>query len=156
MSAAAFVALLFRCGLVLLFLPFSALDKMFNFRGATRQAEEMFPRPLSHIAVLVGFGVEVFASLGIVTGTADRAAAVVLAAYCVATALLFKRFWAAGDFWSAPNGKGRALFWDFVKNVSLGAGVMLIAIGPDGSGLVPFLAHPFASSHPYAAAKDIP
>ena len=156
MNDAAIAALLVRCGLVVLFLPFSALDKLGGFRGAVGQAHEVFPRPLAIAAIVVGFFIEVTTALGIVTGIADRAAAIVLAGYCVATAVLFKRFWAAGDLWSSSDGKGRTLFWDFAKNLSLAAGVVLIAIGPDGSGLAPFLAHPFASSHPYAAAKEAP
>ena len=72
------------------------------------------------------------------------------------TALLYKRFWAQGDFWADPGGKGRGLFWDFLKNLSLGAGFLLIVVGTDGSGLAPFLAHPFASSHPYRSVMSDP
>lgn len=147
---AGYVALVVRFGLVLLFLPFSALDKVLGFNHAVRQAQQMFSsRPTAVAMILVGLGVEIFCSLGIVTGIADRASAFVIAGYCAATAVLFKRFWAQGDFWSDPDGKGRSLFWDFLKNLSLGAGFLLIVVGADGSGLAPFLAHPFASSHPY-------
>jgi putative oxidoreductase len=151
MSTAALAALIVRCGLVLLFLPFSALDKVLNFGGAVKQAREIFrPRTLGIAVILIGLAIEVFMSLGIVTGIADRAAALVMAAYCASTAILFKRFWEPGDFWSNAAGKGRALFWDCLKNLSLGAGFLLITIGADGSGLAPFLAHPLASSHPYS------
>ena len=144
------VALVVRFGLVLLFLPFSALDKVLGFNHAVRQAQQMFnSRPAAVAMILVGLGVEIFCSLGIVTGIADRASAFLIAGYCAATAVLFKRFWAQGDFWSDPDGKGRSLFWDFLKNLSLGAGFLLIVVGTDGSGLAPFLAHPFSSSHPY-------
>lgn len=144
------VALIVRFGLVLLFLPFSALDKVLGFNHAVRQAQQMFSsRPTAVAMILIGLGVEIFCSLGIVTGIADRASAFLIAGYCAATAVLFKRFWAQGDFWSDPDGKGRTLFWDFLKNLSLGAGFLLIVVGADGSGLAPFLAHPFASSHPY-------
>ncbi|MFZ2104293.1 MAG: DoxX family protein [Roseiarcus sp.] len=147
---AGYVALVVRFGLVLLFLPFSALDKVLGFNHAVRQAQQMFSsRPTAVAMILVGLGVEIFCSLGIVTGIADRASAFVIAGYCAATAVLFKRFWAQGDFWSDPDGKGRSLFWDFLKNLSLGAGFLLIVVGADGSGLAPFLAHPFAASHPY-------
>jgi putative oxidoreductase len=37
----------------------------------------------------------------------------------------------------------------FFKNLSLGAGFLLIVVGLDGSGLGPFLAHPLASTQPY-------
>jgi putative oxidoreductase len=144
------VALVVRFGLVLLFLPFSALDKILGFNHAVRQVQQLFSsRPTAVAMILVGLGVEIFCSLGIVTGIADRASAFLIAGYCAATAVLFKRFWAQGDFWSDPDGKGRSLFWDFLKNLSLGAGFLLIVVGADGSGLAPFLAHPFSSSHPY-------
>ena len=149
MSSAAVAALVVRCGLVLLFLPFSALDKLLNFEGAVHQASETFSwRPLAILAIVCG--------LGIVTGIADRACALVMAGYCAITAILWKRFWAQGDFWSDAGGKGRTLFWDFLKNFSLGAGFLLVTMGADGSGLGPFLAHPFASSHPYAAPQEKP
>jgi putative oxidoreductase len=152
MSSAAIVALIVRYGLVMLFLPFSALDKIIGFNGAVKQAQEVFrPRALATLVLMCGLGIEVIMSLGVVTGFADRLAALIIAAYCAATAILFKRFWAQGDFWSADDGKGRALFWDFLKNLSLGAGFLLIVIGTDGSGLWPFLEHPLASSHPYSA-----
>lgn len=151
MSTAAVVALVVRYGLVMLFLPFSALDKVLNFKGAVTQAQEVFkPRVLATLVLMCGFGIEVIMSLGIVTGIADRLAALIMAGYCVATAILYKRFWAQGDFWVRGDSKGRTLFWDFLKNFSLGAGFLLIVIGTDGSGLRPFLSHPLASSHPYA------
>jgi putative oxidoreductase len=156
-SSAAAAALVVRCGLVLLFLPFSALDKALNFKGAVRQASETFSwRPLAILAILCGLGIEIFMSIGIVTGIADRACALVMAGYCAVTAVLWKCFWAQGDFWSDPGGRGRTLFWDFLKNLSLGAGFLLLTVGTDGSGLAVFLAHPLASSHPYAARLEKP
>lgn len=157
MNSAAAAAFVVRCGLVLLFLPFSALDKVLNFQGAVRQASETFSwRPLAILAILCGLGIEVFMSVGIVTGIADRACAFVMAGYCAATAILWKRFWAQGDFWSDPGGRGRTLFWDFLKNLSLGAGFLLLTVGTDGSGLAVFLAHPLASSHPYSVSVEKP
>jgi putative oxidoreductase len=152
MSTAAIVALIVRYVLVMLFLPFSALDKVLGFEGAVKQAQEVFkPRALATLVLLCGLAIEVIASLGVVTGVADRLAALVLAAYCAATAVLYKRCWQPGDFWASGDSKARGLFWDFLKNFSLGAGFLLIVVGTSGSGLLPFLAHPLASSHPYAA-----
>ena len=54
-----------------------------------------------------------------------------------------------GDFWANPDGKGRTLFWDFLKNLSLGAGFLLLVVGTDGSGLAAFLHDPLASTQPY-------
>ncbi len=153
MSTPAVVALIVRYLLVMLFLPFSALDKIVGFQGAVKQAQEVFrPRAVAALVLLCGLAVEVIMSLGVVTGVADRLAALILAAYCAATAVLYKRFWAPGDFWAAGDSNGRNLFWDFLKNLSLGAGFLLIVFGTNGSGLRPFLAHPLASSHPYASA----
>ena len=142
--------LLVRCGLVVLFLPFSALDKIFNFTGAVGQAGETFSwRPLAAAAIVAGLGIEIFMSLGIVLGIADRLCALVMGGYCAVTAVLWKRFWAQGDFWAGPASKGRGLFWDFLKNLSLGAGFLLITIGPAGNGLNHLLQHPFESTYPY-------
>ena len=150
MTAAAIVALVVRYGMVLLFLPFSAADKLFGFDHAVGQAQQVFrPRGLAAAMIVVGLFVEIVCTLGVVTGIADRAAAFVIAGYCAVTAILYKRFWTPGDFWSAPDGKARGLFWDFLKNLSLGAGFLLLVVGTDGAGLAPFIHAPFASSHPY-------
>ena len=139
----------------MLFLPFSALDKIIGFEGAVKQAQEVFAsRRLAAMVLICGMAIEIFMSLGVVTGIADRACALIIAGYCAATAVLFKRFWAQGDFWAAGESKGRTLFWDFLKNLALGAGFLLILVGTNGSGLRPFLTHPLASSHPYSTAQE--
>lgn len=156
MTSASIVAIIVRYGIVMLFLPFSALDKVLNFNGAVSQAQEVFkPRSLATAVLLCGLCVEIFASLGVVTGIADRFCALLIAGYCAATAILYKQFWAPGDFWAKGDSKGRGLFWDFLKNLSLGAGFLLLVVGTDGSALSSFVAHPFASSHPYATARHI-
>ena len=149
------VALAIRVVLVLLFFPFSALDKIFNFQGALNQAREAVSNR-NAAAVLVGAGlfVEVFMSLGVVTGIADRLCAFVLAGYCAVTALLWKQFWKPGDFWSSAAGKGRTLFWDFLKNFALAAGFLLITFGTDASSIKRFFGNPTLSSHPYRVVQD--
>lgn len=145
------VAIAVRYLLVVLFFPFSAIDKTFNFEGAVGQAQEVFrPRLLAAAVILTGLTIEIVMPLGILSGCADRLAAVVMAAYCAATAVLFKRFWQPGDFWRRGQSKGRDLFWDFLKNFSLAGGFLLITVGLHGGGLPAFFAHPFASTHPYA------
>src|SRR5664279_3167693 len=140
MTTAACAALVVRYGLVLLFLPFSALDKTFGFNHAVRQAQQIFSaRPVAIAMILCGLAIEIVCTLGVVTGIADRASAFVIAVYCAVTAVLYKQFWAQGDFWSDPDGTGRTLLWDFLKNLSLGAGFLLIVVGTDGTGLAPFL-----------------
>ena len=157
MTTSDIAVLVVRSGLVLLFFPFSALDKIFGFRHAVAQAQKVFkPRALATFVLLCGLAIEVFMSLGVITGIADRACALVIAGYCAASAVLYKQFWAQGDFWADPDGKGRGLFWDFLKNLSLGAGFLLIVVGPNGHGLKQFVDHPFASSQPYAAGGVTP
>jgi putative oxidoreductase len=139
-----------RIVLILLFLPFSALDKIFNFSGAVAQAREVVQsKTLAAALIVAGLAVEIFMSLGVVTGVADRVCALVLAGYCGATALLWKQFWKPGDFWASPAGQGRTLFWDFLKNFALGAGFLLITFGTDARSVRLFLTNPLASSQPY-------
>jgi putative oxidoreductase len=149
------LTLTIRVVLVLLFLPFSALDKLLNFKGAVAQAREVTPsRPVAAGLIVAGLCVELFMSLGVVTGIADRASAFVLAGYCAVTALLWKQFWKPGDFWTSNTGQGRTLFWDFLKNFALGAGFLLITFGTDAPSAAQFIAHPMASSHPYRGTAE--
>jgi putative oxidoreductase len=145
------VVLAVRYLLVVAFFPFSALDKILNFRGAVGQAREITPSDgAAKLLILAGLCVEVVMPLGILTGVADRLAALVMAGYCIVTALLWKRFWMPGDFWRAGESKARGLFWDFLKNFSLAGGFLLITFGTGVGGVGEFLANPFASSQPYA------
>jgi putative oxidoreductase len=146
--AAMLATLAVRYLLVMLFFPFSMLEKIINFRGAVSQARQIAPNRLAVLLILAGIAVELLMPLAILTGTADRAAGLVMAGYCMVTALLWKQFWTQGDFWRAGNSRGRDLFWDFLKNFSLAGGFLLLVAGAHGT-LAGFLAHPLASSHPY-------
>jgi putative oxidoreductase len=147
-AIAAFAA---RALLVLLFLPFSAMDKIINFKQAVGQAAEATPdRFLATSMIFAGLGVEVVMSSAILTGIADRMAALILAFYCIVTALLWKQFWKAPDFRLRGNSRGRDTFWDFLKNLALAGGFLALAFGSSSAGLRSFLARPLASSHPYA------
>ncbi len=155
MSYAFVVAVAVRVLLVLLFLPFSALDKLLNFRAAVAQAHEaVASERLAGLLIVAGLAVEIIMPLGILTGIADRLAAFVLAGYCCVTALLWKQFWATGDFWAGPQSRGRTLLWDFLKNFSLAGGFLLLTFGLTSGAVPAFLANPLASSHPYAMAGD--
>jgi putative oxidoreductase len=143
-------ALAARVLLVLLFLPFSSLDKILNFRQAVDQAAEAAPsRSLAAVLIFAGLGVEVFMSLAVLTGIADRLAALVLAVYCVVTALLWKQFWKTPDFRLRGASHGRDLFWDFLKNLALGGGFLALSFGAGADGFERLVLHPLASSHPY-------
>jgi putative oxidoreductase len=151
------IAAAIRLGMVLLFLPFSALDKILNFRGAVGQAREAVTNPrVATGLIIAGLFVEIFMSLGVLTGVADRACAFVLAGYCGVTALLWKQFWKPGDFWTSNTGQGRTLFWDFFKNLALGAGFLLITFGTTAASVDRFFAHPLWSSHPYSVTQERP
>jgi putative oxidoreductase len=140
-----------RCLLVGLFLPFSALDKILNFRAAIQQSSQVVPdRMLATILIACGFGIEVFMSAAILAGVADRLAALVLAGYCVVTALLWKQFWKAPDFRLRGKSNGREVFWDFLKNLALAGGFLLLAFGTDAAGVQRFMHNPLTSSKPYA------
>ncbi len=145
------VTFLMRLTLCILFLPFSAIDKTVNFKGAEKQAAEI-STGLAPALIGVGLFVEIVMPLGILTGVADRLAALILGGYCGVTALLWKQFWRPGDFWS--GGKGRDLFWDFLKNFALGAGFLFVTFGTGPADVGSFLGHPFSSSHPYTAPVE--
>ena len=148
------IAAAVRIALVLLFLPFSALDKVFNFNDAVRQARDVTGNPLLAKAFIVaGLSVEVFMSLGVVSGVHDRLCALVLAGYCAATALLWKQFWTPGDFWSDNAGRARGLFWDFLKNFALAGGFLLITFGTGARSVHDFLEDPLSSTNPYVSAS---
>lgn len=139
-----------RCFLVLLFLPFSALDKVLNFDAAVTQARQTFHvRWLSIIAIGAGFAVELLMSLAVLCGRYDRFAALILAAYCIVTALLWKQFWTRSDFRLKGASQGRETFWDFLKNIAVAGGFLLLAFGTTPAELHRFLANPLVSSHPY-------
>ena len=147
------VAFVVRCLLVALFLPFSALDKIWNFGQAVDQAEEAIPnRKLATMLIVCGFVVEIVMSAAILAGFWDRLAALILAAYCLATALLWKRFWNEPDFLLKGARAHRTLYWDFLKNLALAGGFLLLTFGSDAAGVRRFFAHPLASSHPYEIA----
>jgi putative oxidoreductase len=150
------VILAVRAGLVVLFLPASALDKTLNFRGAVTQASELFAaRPAAVAMIVIGLFIEITMPLAILTGTADRLAAFVMAGYCAMTAILFKRFWQPGDFWRGGDSRGRGLFWDFLKNFSLASGFLLITVGLNGTDWRRFVQHPLGSTHPYSHGETI-
>lgn len=140
-----------RLALVLLFLPFSALDKIMDLPGAIAQAEQdVSSRRLAMVLIGGGLFIEVVMSAGVLTGIADRAAALVLASYCTATALFWKQFWRPGDFWVGDKSRGRALFWDFWKNIAVAGGFLLITFGTSAATVGQFFANPLSSTHPYA------
>jgi len=155
MTASIALTVALRYLLVALFLPFSALDKILNFKGAIAQAREVVPfEPLARMLILGGLGIEIVMPLAILTGYGDRLAAIIMAAYCSVTALLWKRFWKPGDFWHPGASRARDLFWDFLKNFAVAAGFLLIALGTTARTVQPVLDRPVLSTHPYATSAS--
>ena len=150
-----YIEIVVRCMLVALFLPFSALDKILNFKQAVGQASEAAAnRGLATALIMAGLCIEIGTSTAILTGVADRLAALVLAGYCVLTALLWKQFWKKPDFKLQGASRGRATFWDFLKNLALAGGFLLLAFGSTAASVRAFLDAPLASSHPYSTPQD--
>lgn len=120
-----------RVCLVVIF-PFSALDKITNWNAALEQANSGF-LPGGPVLLILAMIVEIVTPICIVTGWYDGIAAIVLAGYCVVTAVLYHNFWAYPGFW-APGSPGRPHLWDFLKNFGLVGGLLLLVLG---SPLVP-------------------
>jgi len=139
-----------RLLLVLLFFPFSAMDKVLNFRAAVAQAGETTSNQgVAKALIFAGLSVEIFMSLGVLTGIADRFAAFILAGYCIVTALLWKQFWRQPDFSLRGKSAGREVFWDFLKNLAVAGGFLMLAFGTDAASISQFIHAPFSSTHPY-------
>ena len=140
-------ALVARVCLVILF-PFSALDKIFNWNGALKQANSGI-LPGGPVLLILAMGCEIITPVLIVTGWHDRAAAFVLAGYCAVTALLYHNFWAFGDFWAAGDSTARSHFWDFLKNFGLVGGLLAVVLGAPLATVGYVLSHPLSSTAVY-------
>lgn len=128
------VPFLIRICLVVLF-PFSALDKILDWDDALAQAKSGFvPAAMAPMMLLLAIVVELLAPLCIVIGWHDRLAALMLAGFCVLSALLYHNFWHYADFWTKGDSKARSHFWDFLKNFGLVGGLLLVTFG---TSLVP-------------------
>src|SRR5258708_21488619 len=93
------VTLALRYLLVMLFLPFSALDKILNFNGAVAQAREAIPSDgAARLAIVAALCIEIIMPRGSLTGVADRLAALILACQCGHTAVLSNQFLNTIDF----------------------------------------------------------
>lgn len=158
MTAADLVVFLTRAALVALFLPFSAWYILADFRGARDHAMTLGIGRMAGAAMMIAaLAIEVIASLAILSGLADRLAALVLATFCLTTGLLYKRFWAVGDFAFRSDSRALGTFWDFWKNVALAGGFLVLALGATSQeverNLRLLLDQPFASTKPYDAKR---
>jgi putative oxidoreductase len=151
-----FIPILIRVCLVVLF-PFSALDKIVFWKDAIGQADSsILPRwsgaPLLVFAIIV----EGVAPFLIVFGWHDRIAALVLAFFCVVTAILYHPFWAYSDFWKSGNSVARSHFWDFLKNFGLVGGLLLIVFATQLAPAGVVARRPLSSTAVYTPAGTAP
>ncbi|TAM11149.1 MAG: DoxX family protein [Nevskiaceae bacterium] len=147
---------LIRICLVVLF-PFSALDKIVFWKDALAQADSSFlPQwsgpPLLAAAIVV----EIMAPICIVLGWHDRSAALMLAAFCIVTAILYHPFWRYADFWKPGASTARAHFWDFLKNFGLVGGLLLVVFATQLAPIQAVARQPLASTAIYTPAGTAP
>jgi putative oxidoreductase len=143
------VPLIARILLVILF-PFSALDKILDWNGALKQANSSF-LPGGPALLIVAIVVEIVAPVCIVLAWHDRMAAFVLAGFCVVTALLYHEFWKYSDFWAPGESQGRNHFWDFLKNLGLAGGLLMVVFGTRLAPVNDVLSDPLSSTPVYSA-----
>jgi putative oxidoreductase len=113
--------------------PFSAIDKVLHWNAALAQANSSW-LPGGPVLLVLAMTAELAAPLCIVAGWHADIAAWVLAAFCVATALLYHPFWKGNDFWAQGDSVARNHFWDFTKNLGLAGGLLLVALGAGFAG----------------------
>ena len=137
-----YTPLFLRICLVVLF-PFSALDKIVNWKSAVAQAGTL---PLKPAMLTLSIIVEIATPVCIVLGWHDRLAAFILAGFCALTAVLFHQFWRFRDFWRFKEGDGLQHFWEFLKNFGLVGGIGLVMLAPQTLPLGTVLMHPLGST----------
>ena len=110
-----------RLCLVVLF-PFSTLDKILDPAALTQANSSGLPVP-GWLLLILGGGLEVFGSLGILFNVYRRQFALLFIFYCTTTAVLFH------NFWIYPFGSADWMnnFWPFLKNVALVGGFLFVA-----------------------------
>lgn len=136
--------LLARIGLVILF-PFSALHKIFFHQEALEQAESSI-LPGGAVLLILAGTLEIVGSALIVLGLFDRLVAFLMAGYCVITALLFHRFWLYPDLLAQGESQGRTHLFDFMKNVGLAGGFLLLILASQFQSLSDFAHAPLRSA----------
>lgn len=137
-----------------LFVPFSVYYMLVDFRGARDHAATVgVGAAFAVFMTIAAIALKIIASLGLLTGVADRLSAIMLACFCIATALLYKQFWTGEGLRFSADNPNLPKFWDFLKNLALAASFLLIGFGPDANSfsinVSAFIEAPFASSHPY-------
>ncbi len=113
------LALAARILMALLFLP-EGIGKISQF-SATAAYIASAGLPWPQQGALLAIALEVGASLALLAGLQTRWAALLLAAFCVATALIFHPFWAA----AADQAMLQQIM--FFKNLALAGGLLMLS-----------------------------
>lgn len=150
------VPIVIRVCLVVLF-PFSALDKIVFWKDAIAQADSSFlPKSSGAPLLIAAIVVEAVAPFCIVFGWHDRIAALVLALFCVVTAILYHPFWKFTDFLKSGNSVARSHFWDFLKNFGLVGGLLLVVFAMQLAPAGVIARRPLSSTPAYTPAGTAP
>ena len=135
MATAATIDLVARICLVSMFPP-SAVDKVWHWKASLKQTDSVkLPGPpIVGRAMLVAATVVEFVTPILIVGHVwDRSAALLLAAFCAVTAVLYHPFWAYPDFFGdADDSVAREHFWQFLKNFCIVGGLLLVALAGSG------------------------
>ncbi len=138
MAAAAVIDTVARVCLVSMFPP-SAVDKVVRWRACMAQTQSArIPGPpiVAVGMVVVAIAVEFVTPIMIVGRAWDRPAALLLAAFCAVTAVLYHPFWASpGLFGPDDASPAREHFWQFLKNFCIVGGLLLVAMAGNGPPL---------------------
>ena len=137
------IPLLAKIAMVALFPP-SALEKILDWSDTLKQARSSI-LPGGAVLLVLGIVIELGCPASILLGWHDRIGAVILAAFCAATALLYKPFWAHDDFWRRGKSLARMDFWDFLKNFAVAGGLVLFAISAGPLPMVQLFHEPLSS-----------
>jgi putative oxidoreductase len=146
MISTAAVWFIARTCLVAMF-PFSAADKVIHWKNALAQTKSS-GLPGGAAMLVAAIAVEAITPFCIVFGIYDRAAALLLAGFCVVTAFLYHPFWKGPDFWSPRDDSvAREHFWQFLKNLGLVGGLLLVVFAGSLSPPSVALAHQILRPH---------
>jgi putative oxidoreductase len=113
-----------RALLVLLF-PLSATDKILHWDTALVQANSSF-LPNGPVLLIIAIIVEIASPVLIIARRYDKPAAIALALFCIATAILYHNFWTYPGLFSPEGGPALAQMWDFLKNFAIAGGLMFV------------------------------
>lgn len=117
------LALVGRALIAFLFIP-AGIGKLMGFAGAVGYIGSK-GLPLPQVAAVIAILIELGVGIALLAGFKTRIAAVVLAVFTVATAVIFHNYWAA------PDAMKMMQQINFNKNIAIAGGLLaIVAFGP--------------------------